>query len=118
MEPATQYQQSFLTQYRERSVVKRVEEIALFYVENETVYLHTFTGEKFPLFKNLEYLESVCDPDQFFRINRKMLINRDAVTSFEPYFNRKIIMQLKTKLTDKAVVSRLKVARFKEWLER
>jgi two-component system response regulator LytT len=118
MEPSKQYQQSFLTQYRERSVVKRVEEIALFYVENETVYLHTFTGEKFPLFKNLEYLESVCDPDQFFRINRKMLINRDAVTSFEPYFNRKIVLQLKTKLTDKAVVSRLKVARFKEWLER
>jgi two-component system response regulator LytT len=47
-----------------------------------------------------------------------MLINRDAVTSFEPYFNRKIVLQLKTKLTDKAVVSRLKVARFKEWLER
>jgi two-component system response regulator LytT len=28
MEPSKQYQQSFLTQYRERSVVKRVEEIA------------------------------------------------------------------------------------------
>ncbi len=118
MEPSRQYQQRFLTQCREKSVVKRIEEIALFYVENEIVYLHTFTGDKFPLFKNLEYLESVCDPDQFFRINRKMLINRDAVTSFEPYFNRKIVLDLKTKLTDKAVVSRLKVARFKEWLER
>jgi hypothetical protein len=40
-----------------------------------------------------------------------MLINRDAVTSFEPYFNRKIVLQLKVKLTDKAIVSRLKVGR-------
>lgn len=118
LEPSKSYQKSFLTQYREKSVVKRVEEIALFYVENETVYIQTLTGEKLPLFKKLEYLESVCNPEQFFRINRKMLINRDAVLSFEPYFNRKIVLQLKVKLTDRAVVSRLKVTQFKEWLER
>lgn len=116
MEAAKQYQLSFLTQYREKSVVKRVEEIALFYVENETVYLYTFAGEKFPLFKTLEYIESVCDPTQFFRINRQMLVNRAAVAAFEPYFNRKIIIQLQINLADKAMVSRLKVTSFKEWL--
>jgi two-component system response regulator LytT len=116
-EKPKQYQQRFLTQYREKSIVKRVDEIALFYVELETVYLYTFTGEKFPLFKKLEYIESVCDPSQFFRINRQMLVNRDAVLSFEPYFNRKIVLQLKAKLADKAIVSRLKVTPFKEWLE-
>lgn len=117
MEKAKQYQQSFLTQHREKSIVKRVEEIALFYVESETVYLYTFTGDKFPLFKKLEYIESVCDPDQFFRINRQMLVNRASVVSFEPYFNRKIILHLNIKLADKPVVSRLKVTLFKEWLE-
>ncbi len=111
------YQQSFLTQYREKSVVKRVEEVALFFVEHDTVYLYTFSEEKFPLFKKLEYIESVCDPEQFFRINRQMLINRKAVISFEPYFNRKIVLHLNIKLDDKAVVSRLKVSPFKEWLE-
>ncbi len=111
------YQHSFLTQYREKSIVKRVEEIALFCVELETVYLYTFSGERFPLFKKLEYVESVCDPDQFFRINRQMLVNRHAVVSFEPYFNRKIVLHLNVKLVDKAVVSRLKVTAFKEWLE-
>ena len=99
-------------------MIKRVEEIALFFVENETVYLYTFAGEKFPLFKTLEYIESVCDPTQFFRINRQMLVNRAAVAAFEPYFNRKIILQLQINLADKAVVSRLKVTSFKEWLER
>jgi two-component system response regulator LytT len=117
MEPLKQYQQSFLTQYRERSVVKRVEEIAMFYVENETVYLYTIKEEKFPVFKKLEYIESVCDPTQFFRINRQMLVNREAILSFEPYFNRKIVLQLKVKLTDKAIVSRLKVSAFQKWLK-
>lgn len=76
--------------------------------------MYTFSGEKYPLFKKLEYIESVCDPDQFFRINRQMLVNRSAVLSFEPYFKRKIILQLKVNLADKAIVSRLKVSSFKQ----
>ncbi len=111
------FQRNFLTQYREKTIVKGVEEIALFYVESEAVYLYTFKGEKFPLFKKLEYIESVCNPGQFFRINRQMLINRSAVMGFEPYFNRKIILQLNFKFDDKVIVSRLKVSAFKNWLE-
>jgi len=113
-----QYQQSFLTQYREKSLVKQVKEVALFSVEQENVYLYTFAGEKFPLFKKLEYVESVCDPAQFFRINRQMLVNKAAVVSFESYFNRKIALHLKVQPEDVVVVSRLKVAPFKEWLEK
>jgi len=117
-EQKKQYQQSFLTQLREKSIVKRIAEIALFCVEHETVYLYTLAGEKFPLFKKMEYIESVCDPEHFFRINRQMLVKREAITSFEPYFNRKIVLQLKINLADKPIVSRLKVTPFKEWLER
>ncbi|MEM6699257.1 MAG: LytTR family DNA-binding domain-containing protein, partial [Bacteroidota bacterium] len=101
-----------MTQFREKTVIKNVEEIALFQVENETVYLYTFKGEKFRLLKKMEYLESACDPNQFFRINRQMLVNRAAILSFEPYFNRKIILQLSMKMKDQPIVSRLKVSAF------
>lgn len=116
-EQKPKYQQRFLTQYREKSIVKQVEEVAMFLVENEMVYLLSFSGERFPLLKKLEYIESVCDPQQFFRVNRQMLVNRDAVLSFEPYFNRKIILQLKPKYAEQVIVSRLKVSEFKRWLE-
>ena len=112
------YQQSFISQRREKSIVIGIEEVAMFLVENQTVYLYTLSGEKFPLFKKMEYIESVCDPNTFFRINRQMLVNRMAIHSFEPYFNRKIALQLTIKLQDRVVVSRLKVGAFKEWLER
>ena len=111
------YQRNFLSQYREKTLLVSVEEIALFSVENETVYLYSFEGKKYPLLKKLEYIMSVCDPDQFFRINRQMLLNRQAILSFEPYFNRKIALSLKIKPEEKPIVSRLKVTPFKEWLE-
>ena len=112
------YQKRFLTHFREKTIVKRIEETALFSVENETVYLYTFEGKRYPLFKKLEYIESVCDPSQFFRINRQMLVNLQSVVSFEPYFNRKIVLELTVKTEQPPVVSRLKVTSFKEWLER
>ncbi|MEO1514086.1 MAG: LytTR family DNA-binding domain-containing protein [Bacteroidota bacterium] len=111
------YQQNFLTQHREKTLIVKAEEIALFSVQNETVYLHTFEGKKFPLFKKLEYIESVCDPKHFFRINRQMLVSRRAVVSFEPYFNRKVAVELPIKWEEPVIVSRLKVSPFKEWLQ-
>ncbi len=116
-EPNKAYQQNFLSQFREKSIVIRVEDVALFAVEYETVYLYTNSGEKFPLFKKLEYIVSVCDPEQFFRINRQMLVHRSAIQSFEPYFNRRLIIQLPIKLEEQAIVSRPKVHQFKNWLE-
>jgi len=112
-----QYQQNFLTQFREKSLVVKAEEVSLFSVEHETVFLYTTVGKKYPFFKKLEYLESVCDPQQFFRINRQLLVNRQAIVSFEPYFNRKIILQLSIQPPVEPVVSRMKVGPFKDWLE-
>lgn len=111
------YQQNFLTQYQEKNLVVNVADIALFTVKDETVYFYTYDGKRYPLFKKLDYIESVCDTHQFFRINRQMLINRKAIVSFEAYFNRKIAITLKIKTEQQAIVSRLKVTLFKEWLE-
>jgi len=112
------YQQNFLTQNREKTLIIKTEDIALFSLQNETVYLHTFENKKCPIFKKLDYIESVCDPNQFFRINRQMLVNREAVVSFEPYFNRKIMIKLQINTDEKVIVSRLKVTKFKEWLKK
>ena len=111
------YQENFLTQFREKTLIVKVKDIALFAVKNETVYLYTYNGKWYPLFKKLDYIESVCDPKAFYRVNRQMLVNRDAVISFEPFLNRKIAVELKIKMAEQVIVSRLKVTAFKEWLE-
>lgn len=96
----------------------KTSDIALFSIEYETVFIYTFDKKKSPIYKNLEYIESVCNLDQFFRINRQMLINRDNIISMKPYFNRKIIINLKISSEEQPIVSRLKVSDFKKWLER
>lgn len=112
------YQESFLTQQKEKSIVVKTSDIAVFAIENENVYLYTFGKNRCRVYKNLEYIEGVCHPGQFFRINRQMLVNRHNILSIEPYFNRKLILQLKVETEEKPVVSRLKVSVFKSWLEK
>ena len=115
--PTPSFQQNFLSQFKDNTIVFKVDEIACFSIQNEVTYLHSFSGKKSPVFKKIEYIESVCDPLQFFRINRQMLVNRAAIHSYQPYFNRKIILNISAKVEEKPIVSRLKVSEFKRWLE-
>lgn len=111
------FQRNFITQVKDKSFVVRIEDIALFYIDLEIVYLMTFQGKKYPLFKKLEYIESVCDSDMFFRVNRQMLLHRNAVLSFEQYFNRKLIVEVNLDFPERIVVSRLKGKAFQDWLQ-
>lgn len=113
----TRYQQHFLSQFQELTSVLKVEDIAFFSIENEIVYLRTFENKKYPVYKKLDYIESVTNPGHFFRINRQMIINRNAIEHYEPYLNRKVILHLSVKSEVKPIVSRLKVSEFKSWLE-
>ena len=116
MDEKEPYQQNFLVQYRHETIVKHVDDVAIFSIENDQVYLYSTDGRRYAFFKTLEYVESVCDPTQFFRVNRGMLVNRNAVKGFEPIENRKIALSLFIEVPFQIHVSRLKVSAFKKWL--
>lgn len=111
------FQNSFLTQQKDKTIIIFTENIAMFAIEQDILYLYTFDKKRYPVFKKMDYVESVCNPRLFFRINRQMLINRNAINTIQPYFNRKVILELKVEPEAQPIVSRLKVTQFKEWLE-
>jgi two-component system, LytTR family, response regulator LytT len=112
------YQTSFLIRFREKIYPVLVTDIAFVYLENETAYLYNFKGEKHPIFKTLDEIENTVSPDQFYRINRQMLINRQAIKEIEPYFNQRIVVHLTVPTPEKALVPRLKVTPFLSWIEK
>jgi two-component system, LytTR family, response regulator LytT len=112
------YQTSFLIRYREKIYPISVSDIAFIYLENEIVYLSNFKGEKNPVFKTLDEIENAVSPDQFYRINRQMLINRKAIKEIETYFNQRVVVHLTVPTPEKALVPRLKVTSFLSWVEK
>jgi len=111
------YQKSFIVRSREKMIPLSIENIAFIQLEDEIVYAYKFNGNRAAIFKTINEIENAINPDSFFRINRQMIVNRKAIKHIEPYFNRKVIVNLVISVKNKPIVSRLKVTPFKRWVE-
>jgi two-component system response regulator LytT len=115
---ASRTQASFLVRFREKMYPVPVRDIAAVALEKEVVYIYTYNKEKYALFRPIDDIEAALDPQTFFRINRQMILNRDAILEMEPFFNRRVIVTLKVPTAERPLVSRLKVTPFLEWVEK
>lgn len=107
---------SILVFYKEKILPVKMDEIALFYIDNEVTYLLTFTSQKYVAGKTLEELEQLSGSN-FFRINRQYLVNRKAVIDASRYFLRKLSVNLSIPYKEKILVSKEKTPQFLNWLE-
>ncbi|WP_338395817.1 LytR/AlgR family response regulator transcription factor [Fulvitalea axinellae] len=93
-----------------------VPDIAMFKSEGGVCLAYMFDGKKYVLEQTLEKLEFQLDPERFFRANRGIILNIDAVDSFEPYFGGKLAVSVKS-VNEPVMVSRLKAQAFKSWVD-
>ncbi len=107
---------SVLVHFKDKILPVRIDEIALFYIENEVVTLITLDKKKYTITKSLDELSQLCG-DNYFRVNRQYLVNRKSVIDASQYFGRKLIVNVKVPVGDKITVSKGKVAMFLKWLE-
>ena len=95
-----------------------IENIAFFHLTNEIVYAHCFNNKKYSVYKSMEEIESALNPNQFYRINRQILLNRSSIKEIQPYINRKVVIKTDLLYPEQLIVSRLKVATFLKWIEK
>jgi two-component system response regulator LytT len=108
---------SFLVNYKGKYYPIPVSEIAFFYTENEIVWLHKASGEKYAIDHTLDELETMLDPARFYRANRQFIVRYDAIQEFEPYFNRKLAVRLNLPTPEPVIISKAKAGDFMRWLE-
>jgi DNA-binding LytR/AlgR family response regulator len=117
--------QMFSNPYKARYVVKvgehlrhiGIEEIAFFHSMEKETFLNTFSGKCYGLEYSLDQLEQLTDPKNFFRINRKYLVNLKAIKDIISYSGSRLKLKVGDKDDDDTLVSREKVSEFKNWLE-
>ena len=110
------FQHTLLARFREKMIPLPVEEIACISLEEGNCFAYKTNGEKLSLLENIDRIESVINSSVFFRVNRQTIVNRSAIKEIEPYFNRKMVVNLGANI-EKPIVSRLKVAPFLDWLK-
>ncbi len=65
---------------------------------------------------NLEQMESELNPDQFYRLNRKIIVNINAIVKVNNNEGGKLNVITKPETDFEINVSRLKATEFKVWL--
>ncbi|TRX42895.1 LytR/AlgR family response regulator transcription factor [Flavobacterium restrictum] len=121
---ATAYQQ-LNKEYKTRFLVKsgqtidtiKIEEIHHFETKESLSFLVTNKGNHHLIDYTLDQLETMLQPKNFFRINRKIILNIQSIEKVSTYFNSRLSIATKFLNTDSRIVSRERVNDFKKWLD-
>jgi len=119
----TAYQQ-LNKQYKTRFLVKSgaaittIQTIDIHYFETRESLSFLVTSKgRYPIDYTLDELETMLQPKDFFRINRKGIVNIKFIEKVESYFNSRLCISIKLLEGDARIVSRERVNEFKKWLD-
>jgi DNA-binding LytR/AlgR family response regulator len=110
------YKKRFVIRFGEHIKTLPVEEIAYCFSENKATFARTFEGRTYPMDHNLDTLETMLPPEEFFRVNRQYIISLKAIDEMKTYSKARVIITLKPTVKEQPVVSSERAADFKSWL--
>ncbi|SFD23886.1 two component transcriptional regulator, LytTR family [Chitinophaga sp. CF118] len=106
---------ALLVNFKDKILPIKIEDIALFCLENDVVYLMTFEHISYFPNKSLDELERIVG-DHFFRTNRQYLVNRKAVLNVSSHLSRKLSVSVSIPVKESLTVSKEKSSMFLKWL--
>ncbi|MEA3450886.1 MAG: LytTR family DNA-binding domain-containing protein [Bacteroidota bacterium] len=91
-------------------------DVQLFNYDNGLTNAHTFDNKKYPIDDSISKLFELLDKTMFFQINRKQIVNIDAIQKISTWFTNRLVVKLNIDTEEKIIVSRERVKEFKQWL--
>jgi DNA-binding LytR/AlgR family response regulator len=113
-----QYKTRFMVRVGDNISSIKTEDIAHFIAEDGIVLLVNKQGKRYPVDYTLDALDNLLSPEEFFRINRKVLLHIESVQQVHTYFNSRLKIQSSSLGDEECIVSRERVADFKLWLDK
>jgi hypothetical protein len=106
----------FITIKNSRGIVNfDLNEVRYFISEYKIIFLVDTSGKKWITQYNLTELETSLD-DRFFRLNRSVLANRQAISQIKKLPNHRLLVSIgKSNENHTETISRYKSTRFKQW---
>ena len=126
LESITMAMQSLTKRYKERFILRvgehlrsvEVGDILFFFSLDKASFAQTADGRKHILDFTMDQLESVLDPDKFFRINRKYIVSVKSIQDMISHVNSRLRLVLRTSDDPDIIVARERVQEFKDWMDK
>lgn len=114
----TRYRERFLIQVGEKIRKIETRDVAYFFALEKEVYLRRADGKTYDLDTSLDKLEPQLAPEQFFRINRKYIVQMDAISEMYAWSRSRVKLTLSPPADDEmdTIVSTERSPAFKKWI--
>ncbi len=117
-------QPSLLGQFKDRFLVKRgskfvsiqTTDVSYFFASHKLTFLVEKQSSKFALDQSLSDINKSLDPQSFFRVNRKYLVNKNAIVSIRGLPKSKMTIEVSPNIGEELIISSENSAEFKKWL--
>ena len=117
-------QEMNVANYKERLLIKRGQQLsylktdatAYCFADGKLCFAVDFNNNKYLLENNLTQLEEQLQPKRFYRINRQLMVNIDAITKVHTWLGSRLKLELSPPASVDTLVSRDRVNGFKDWL--
>jgi DNA-binding LytR/AlgR family response regulator len=116
--PYKNYKQRFMIQAGSRIRTIPVSEIAYFYFSGKDTFICTFENRHYPAEYSLDKLEGMIDPDVYYRINRKMILNIKSIHQIYSLSKSRLKLELIPAFEEEVLVSFNKTSDFRDWLNK
>ncbi|MFH1120539.1 MAG: LytTR family DNA-binding domain-containing protein [Bacteroidota bacterium] len=116
--PGKSFKSRFLVKAGEKIKSIPIEEILVFYSLEKASYLLTKGKRSYCIDFALDQLETMLDPEKFFRINRKYIVTMEACNVIIAWSNSRLKIQIDGVDDREIIVARERVQEFRDWLDR
>lgn len=110
------FKKRFLIRYGEHIKTIDISQVAYFYTEEKINFLKTKDNHSYPIDYNLDKLDTMLDPERFFRINRQFIISIESIGEMFSYSKSRVKIILIPPIEMDTIVSTERSPHFKEWL--
>lgn len=116
MKPENNYKDRFIVKKGEHLLSISICDILYFYAEDKITLFKNREGKRYMINYTLGELETLINPQTFFRLNRRYLACHDAIADIISYSHSRLRIVLKYSDDRDILVSKQRVGDFKEWL--
>lgn len=109
----------FLVSKGNLSISIKREDVAYFMAQGKYLFLFTFDNESYLYDGTISSLEEELSEKDFFKINRKYIIQHSAIKNISKYSNNRIKIDLQpgVNVEEMLLVSAQRIKEFKSWLD-
>jgi len=112
------YKERFAISVGSRIRSVETKDIAYFYSLDRNTFLCTYEDRHYPVDFSLDKLEEILDPDNFFRISRRHMINYKAIEKITILSRSRVAVHANPPVKEPLMVSSARTHEFRLWLDR